>query len=48
MIYQYFAYHLIAEARKICIADYSTQFSFSNAVYAFYSFTIDLCLNVFC
>ncbi len=47
-IYQDFAFHLIAEARKICIADDSTQFSFSNAVYAFDSTTIDLCLNVFC
>jgi hypothetical protein len=47
-IYQDFAYHLIAEARKICIGDDSTQFSFSNAVYAFDSTTIDLCLNVFC
>jgi len=47
-IYQDFAYHLIAEARKICIAADSTQFLFSNAVYAFDSTTIDLCLNVFC
>ena len=47
-IYQDFAYHLIAEARKICIADDSTQFSFSNSVYAFDSTTIDLCLNAFC
>ncbi|GAC1418234.1 MAG: IS4 family transposase [Flavisolibacter sp.] len=47
-IYQDFAYYLIAEARKIRIADDSTQFSFSNAVYAFDSTTINLCLNVFC
>jgi transposase len=47
-IFQDFAYHLIAEARKICIADDSTPFSFSNSVYAFDSTIIDLCLNVFC
>ena len=47
-IYQDFAYHLIAEARKICISEDKTQFSFSNSVYAFDSTTIDLCLNVFC
>ena len=47
-IYQDLAYHLIAEARKICMADDTTQFSFSNSVYAFDSTTIDLCLNVFC
>ena len=47
-IYQDFAYHLIAEARKICTADDKTQFSFSNSVYAFDSTTIDLCLSVFC
>ncbi len=46
-IYQDFAYHLIAQARKQCAADDNTQFSFSNAVYAFDSTTIDLCLNVF-
>ena len=47
-IYQDFAYLLIAEARKICLKDEPTQFSFSNSVYAFDSTTIDLCLNVFC
>lgn len=47
-IFQEFAYHLIAEARKICLTEDSTQFSFSNAVYAFDSTIIDLCLNVFC
>ena len=47
-IFQGFAYHLIADARKICIAEDTTQFSFSNSVYAFDSTTIDLCLNVFC
>jgi hypothetical protein len=46
-IYQEFAYHLVAEARKICIAEDSTKFSFSNSVYAFDSTTIDLCLGVF-
>ena len=47
-IYQDYAYYLIEEARKICIQNDSTQFSFSNSVYAFDSTTIDLCLNVFC
>jgi transposase len=47
-IYQEFAYHLIAEARKVCLADDTSQFSFSNSVYAFDSTTIDLCLGVFC
>jgi len=47
-IFQDFAYHLIAEARKLCMTDDTTQFSFSNSVYAFDSTTIDLCLNVFC
>jgi hypothetical protein len=46
-IYQEFAYHLIAEARKICLPEDATQFSFSNSVYAFDSTTIDLCLSVF-
>ena len=46
-IYQDFAYHLIAEARRICMEEDTTQFSFSNSVYAFDSTTIDLCLNVF-
>lgn len=48
LIYQDFAYHLIAEARKVCLTEDTTQFSFSNSVYAFDSTTIDLCLNVFC
>jgi transposase len=47
-IYAEFAYHLVGEARKICMKDDSTQFSFSNSVYAFDSTTIDLCLGVFC
>jgi hypothetical protein len=47
-IFQDFAYHLIADARKICSADDTSQFSFSSTVYAFDSTTIDLCLNVFC
>jgi hypothetical protein len=47
-IFQDFAYYLIAEARKVCMSDDTTQFSFSNSVYAFDSTTIDLCLNVFC
>jgi len=46
-IYQDFAYYLIAEARKICMSEDRTQFSFSNSVYAFDSTTIDLCLSVF-
>lgn len=47
-IFQDFAYHLIADARKICLTVDTSQFSFSSAVYAFDSTTIDLCLNVFC
>lgn len=46
-IYHDFAYHFIAVARKICITNDKPDFSFSNAVYAFDSTTIDLCLNVF-
>lgn len=46
-IYEAFAKELIAEARKICLADDSNAFSFADAVYAFDSTTIDLCLNVF-
>lgn len=48
LIYQEFAYHLIEEARKICLTDDNTAFSFANSVYAFDSTTIDLCLSVFC
>jgi transposase len=47
-IYEEFAYHLVAEAWKICMKDDTIQFSFSNSVYAFDSTTIDLCLGVFC
>jgi len=47
-IYQEYAYHLIGIARKICLPDDEAAFSFSNAVYAFDSTTIDLCLSVFC
>ena len=46
-IYESFAYHLIGEARKICL-NIDIEFSFSDAVYAFDSTTIDLCLNTFC
>lgn len=38
---------IIAEARKICLKEDSTSFSFDSPVYAFDSTTIDLCLNVF-
>ena len=48
LIYQEFAYHLIGEARKICLPDDDNSFSFTNSVYAFDSTTIDLCLSVFC
>lgn len=48
LIYQEFAYHLIEEARKGCLPDDTTDFSFTNSVYAFDSTTIDLCLSVFC
>jgi hypothetical protein len=47
-IFQEFAYYIIAEARKVCLEEDSTPFSFSNAVYAFDSTIIDLCLSVFC
>ncbi len=47
-IYQEYAYHLIEIARKNCLPDDEAAFSFSNAVYAFDSTTIDLCLSVFC
>lgn len=47
-IYQEYAYHLIGIARKICQTENENIFSFSNAVYAFDSTTIDLCLSVFC
>jgi Domain of unknown function (DUF4372)/Transposase DDE domain len=47
LIYEELATLLIAEARKICLADNDSNFSFANAVYAFDSTTIDLCLNVF-
>ena len=47
-IYQQFSEHLIAMARQVCIAGDGSAFSFSNAVYAFDSTTIDLCLSVFC
>lgn len=46
-IYQDFAYHLIADARKICIAENILNEEFTSPVYAFDSTTIDLCLNVF-
>ena len=46
-IYQDFAYHLISEARKICISETIISDEFTSPVYAFDSTTIDLCLNVF-
>jgi hypothetical protein len=48
LIYQEFAYHLIEEARKICLPDNDDTFSSADSVYAFDSTTIDLCPNVFC
>jgi transposase len=48
LIYQEFAYHLIGEARKICLPDNDDAFSFDKSVYAFDSSTINLCLSVFC
>lgn len=48
LLYQEFAYHLIGEARKICLPETDNSFSFTNSVYAFDSTTIDLCLSVFC
>lgn len=47
LIYEEFAKLLIAEARKICEPANENVFSFANAVYAFDSTTIDLCLNIF-
>jgi hypothetical protein len=47
-IYQQFSEHLIAIARQLCLDDTANTFSFSSAVYAFDSTTIDLCLSVFC
>jgi hypothetical protein len=47
-IYHDFAYHLISIARKLCIVNDKSEFSFSDSVYAFDSTTIDLCLNMFC
>lgn len=46
LIYEEFATLLIAEARRICLPDSESSFSFANAVYAFDSTTIDLCLNI--
>lgn len=46
-IYQDFAYHLISEARKICISENLLSDDFTSPVYAYDSTTIDLCLNVF-
>jgi len=47
-IFEEFATFLIQEARKICLENHSSEFSFTNPVYAFDSTTIDLCLSVFC
>lgn len=46
-IFEECANHIITEARKICTEQDTTEFSFSNSVYAFDSTIIDLCLNVF-
>lgn len=46
-IYEEYSKLLITEARRICLPDTDNMFSFSNAVYAFDSTIIDLCLNVF-
>lgn len=48
LIYQEFAYHMVEEARKICMPQSDVSFSFAQSVYAFDSTTIDLCLRVFC
>jgi hypothetical protein len=47
-IYQQFSEHLIGVARQVCLDSDARIFSFSNAVYAFDSTTIDLCLSMFC
>jgi len=46
-MYEQFAYELIAEARKCCMADSDFNLSVEGNVYAFDSSVIDLCLNVF-
>lgn len=46
-IFEMFAYEMIAEAQKICIADSDFNLSIQGNVYALDSTTIDLCLNVF-
>ena len=47
LIYEEFAKMLISEARKVGLPDNDGSFSFTNAIYAFDSTTIDLCLNIF-
>jgi hypothetical protein len=46
-IFEMFAYEMIAEAQKNCLADSDFNLSIKGNVYAFDSTTIDLCLNVF-
>ena len=46
-IFELFAYEMIAEARKCCIADSDFSLSIKGNVYAFDSTVIDMCLNVF-
>jgi len=47
LMYEEYAKLMIAEARRVCLPDNGNVFSFSNAVYAFDSTTIDLCLSIF-
>ena len=46
-IFEMFAYKMIAEAQKVCLADTDFDLSIKGNIYAFDSTTIDLCLNVF-
>ena len=47
LIFEMYAYELIAEAQKVCISNVDFDKSITGNVYAFDSSTIDLCLNVF-
>lgn len=46
-IFEDFAYYLIDQARQSSIVDQDFQLNINGNIYAFYSTTIDLCLNIF-
>src|ERR1039457_779899 len=46
-IFASFAYDLIDEARRVCLADEDFTIAFDGPVFAFDSTTIDLCLSIF-